>query len=179
MVKKKKKTVKVWNVNIDNIVVSKLIEVKTKYLIRYLDEVILPLVLILPKTSGYVKLDDKNNKLSFRIDDDKLLKKYKTICTKTEGLQNIKLNALLFYDDSYIKTKKRTYGHKPYTNFSGLNAPEVGVKYESFTIISIDSLLVYGNKYRLQVCLDNCACKVVDNQMTDYLDDNLFKTDKD
>ena len=42
---------------IDNIVDSKLIKTKTnyKYLIKYLDEVKRPLVLVLPKMSGYFK----------------------------------------------------------------------------------------------------------------------------
>ena len=60
-----------------------------------------PLVLVMPKISGYVKTfkvkdgnEDKNNKLmSFRINDEKLLEKYKDIWTKTEDLKNIKLNA--------------------------------------------------------------------------------------
>ena len=41
---------------------------------------------------------DKSNKLmSFRIDDQKLLKKYEAIWTKIEDLKNIKLNALPVY----------------------------------------------------------------------------------
>ena len=32
--------------------------------------------------------------MSFRIDDEKLLEKYKTIQTKTEDLKNVELNAL-------------------------------------------------------------------------------------
>ena len=36
-----------------------------------------------------------------------------------------------------------------YTNFCGLNVPEDDVEYESFTVISIDSLHVYENKYSL------------------------------
>ena len=37
---------------------------------------------------------DENNKLvSLRIDDDKLLERYKNISTKTEVLKNIELNA--------------------------------------------------------------------------------------
>ena len=46
---------------------------------------------------------------------------------------------------------------------------------ESFTVISIDSLLVYKQKYYLQVYLDNCAYKIVNKQMADYLDENLFE----
>ena len=35
----------------------------------------------------------------FCIDDDGLLQKHKTIWSKIEGLQNIKLNALSVYDN--------------------------------------------------------------------------------
>ena len=174
-----------------------------EYLIGYLDEVIRPLVLILPKLGRYVKtfkvkdgVKDKSNKLmSFRMDDDKLLEKYKIICTKVEDLQNNRLNDLPIYDDRYLKTKIRTQYEKSYTNFHDLNVSEDGEECQFFTIItywffyffmktniqaifftiiSIGSLLVYENKY-----LDNCAYEIVDNQMTDYLDDNLFKPNKD
>ena len=88
-----KKTVKSWNVNVNNIVISKIIKAKTnsKYLIGYLDKAIGPLVLIMPKMSGYVKIfkvKEWNNKImSFGIDDDKLLEKYNAIWTKIEDLK--------------------------------------------------------------------------------------------
>ena len=68
---------------------QKLIETKanSKYLIRYLDKVIRPLVLILPKMRGYVKRfkvrdkdrdkDKKIKLMSFYIDNEKLLKNIK------------------------------------------------------------------------------------------------------
>ena len=100
----KKKTIKIWDVNIDNIVISTLIKTKTSstYLIGYLDKVIRSVVLVMPKKSGYVRTfkvkdgdKNKNNKLtSFRIDDETLLEKYKTVWTKIEDLKNIELNAL-------------------------------------------------------------------------------------
>ena len=83
------------------------------------------------------------------------------------------------YHDRYIKTKTRTYGDKTYTNFRGLNMLEDGVECGSFTVISIDSLLVYDNKYYLQVYLGNCPYKTIDKQMPDYLNDNFFETDED
>ena len=109
--------------------------------------------------SGYVKtfkVEDrnvyKNNKLIFfSIDDEKLLEKYKAIWAKIEDLKSIELTALSGYDDRYIKTKIRTYGDKVYTNFHGLNVLEDDIECESFTVISIDSLLVYKSKYYLQV----------------------------
>ena len=42
-------------------------------------------------------------------------------------------------------------------------------------VISIDSLLVYENKYYLQVYLENCAYRIVNKQMTDDLNENLFE----
>ena len=144
-------------------------------MIGYSDKTIRPLVLLMPKMSGYVKtfkVKEGNNKLmSFRIDDEKLLEKYKAIRIKIEDLKNIKLNALPVHDDRYIKTKIRTFGDKVYTNFRGLNVPEDDKECEYFTVISIDFLLVYDTKYYLQVYLDNCAYAILNKQMTDYLDE--------
>ena len=82
---------KIWYVNVDNIVISKLVQTKadSKYMIGIkFDKAIRPLVLIMFKMSGYVKtftIEDKINKLtSFCIDDEKLLEKYKAIWTKIE-----------------------------------------------------------------------------------------------
>ena len=84
-----KTTIRVWDVNVDNKVISKLVKTKTnsKYLVGYLHKVIRSLVLISPKMSRYVKTfevkdgdKDKNNKLmSFRIDCEKLLKNIKLL----------------------------------------------------------------------------------------------------
>ena len=76
---------------------SKYSKSNCKYLTEYLDEVIRPLVLILPRRSGYVKEfknkdgdKSKNNKLMrLRLNVDKLLGKYKTIQTETKDLKNI------------------------------------------------------------------------------------------
>ena len=50
---------------------------------------------------------------------------------------------------------------------------------ESFTVISVDALLVCKNKYYLQLHLDNCVYKIVDKRMIDYLGDNPFETDEE
>ena len=101
-------------------------------LFRYLDKAIRPLVLIMPKRSGYVKTfkvkegdKDKNNKLMFfGVDDEKVLGKCKAIWTRIEDLKNIELNTFSVYDDRYIKAKLRTYCVKVYTSSRGLNVPE-------------------------------------------------------
>ena len=53
-----KKPSNIWHVNVDNIVISKFVKTKTNfnYLIEIkFDKAIRPLVLIMPKMSGYVK----------------------------------------------------------------------------------------------------------------------------
>ena len=95
-----KKIIKIWDVNVDNIVISKLVKTKTnsKYLIGFLDKAIRPLLLIMRKMSGFVKtfnLEDKNNKLmSFHIDDKKLLGKYKDIWTYKNQVNKIYKNQI-------------------------------------------------------------------------------------
>ena len=42
---------------------------------------------------------NKNKLMSFRIEDEKLLEKYKAIQTKTEDLKKIELNASPVYDE--------------------------------------------------------------------------------
>ena len=119
-----------------------------------------------PKIKRYVKTfkEKNNNLMHLRIDDAKLLQMHKAIWTEAEELKKFEMNALpvcdnryieskirtygdKFYDNSYIKSKIRTCGDNVYTDFRGLNIPEDGVECESFTVISIDSLLVYENKY--------------------------------
>ena len=79
--------VKIWDVNVDNVDKTK---TNSTYLIGYSDQTIIPLVLIMPKMSGYFKtfkVSEGNSKLmSFRVDDEKQLEKYKAIWTKIEEL---------------------------------------------------------------------------------------------
>ena len=86
------------------------------------DKAIRPLVSIMHKINGYAKtfkFEYKINKLiiSFCIDDEKLLEKYKSIWTKIGDLKNVELDALPVYDNKYIKTKTRTYGNKVILTF--------------------------------------------------------------
>ena len=70
--------------------------------------------------------------MSFQRDDNKPLKKYKTISTKIEDLKNIELDTLPVCDDRYLKTKIRTYGDEVYTTFCGFNATENGIECKFF-----------------------------------------------
>ena len=95
------------------------------------------------------------------------MEKYEAIWKKIEDLKNIKLTALTAYDNRYIKTKMK----KVYTNFRGWNVPEADIECESFTVISIDSLLAYYKKHYLKVYLTNFAlknCKQANDRLSDW-----------
>ena len=70
--------------------------------------------------------------MSSQRDDNKLLKKYKTISTKLEDLKNTELDTLPVCIDRYLKTKIRRYGDEVYTNFRSLNAAENGIECKFF-----------------------------------------------
>ena len=55
--------------------------------------------------------------------------------------------------------------------------PEDDTECEPFTVISYHCFLDYENKYDLKVYLDNCAYKVANKEMTDYLDNHHFETE--
>ena len=69
----------------------------------------------MPEMGGYVKTfkfeegnkDRINRSMSFPIDDEKLLEKYKTIQNKIEKLKNIKSNGSPVYDEGYIYKKNK------------------------------------------------------------------------
>ena len=46
--------------------------------------------------------------MSFHVDDDKLLEKYKNIWRRTEQFKGVGLTILPVHDDKYIKTKTKT-----------------------------------------------------------------------
>ena len=56
---------------------------------------------------GYVKCFDKNETMSFKVIDNKLLKKYTKTWERVSSLMNIEFGSELVYqnDDKYIKTK--------------------------------------------------------------------------
>ena len=81
---KNKKLFSLNDIDVNKVLVSKeeLYGTKSssKYFIRYNDgNVIRPLCIILPQMIGYVKHFDSNKKMSFKVSDNKLLKKYNKI----------------------------------------------------------------------------------------------------
>ena len=69
--------------------------------------------------TGYVKHFDSNKIMSFKVSDNKLLKKYSKIWKRVSNLMNIEFDSEYVYgdNDKYIKTKIRMYEDRENINF--------------------------------------------------------------
>ena len=84
----KKKQFKIKDIDINEILNSEPESYRKKnakkYIIRYSDDVIRPLRILLPQMIGYVKCFDDNKTMSFVADDKELLKEYTRVWEKLE-----------------------------------------------------------------------------------------------
>ena len=88
----------------------------------YLDKVIRPLALIMPKMSGYVKTfkvkdENKDSNVSLYIWCE-AIRKIECYLEQDSRLKNIESNARRVHDNRYIKTDIVTYGDKFDTNMT-------------------------------------------------------------
>ena len=106
-----KERIKLKVVIVDNIIVSNKIkgnnEIVKYYIGRIVDDNVIPLVLLLPVMSGWIKYFEHEVKnMSFKIEDDEVYLKYNKIWKKIKDLlSGIRLSSNVIYDDQYIKTK--------------------------------------------------------------------------
>ena len=70
---------------------------------------------------GYVQHFDSKKAISFKVNDNRLLKKYTEIWGKVSILMNIEFDSEPVYidNDKYIKAKIKSYVDKVNTNFQG------------------------------------------------------------
>ena len=122
---KNKKLFGLNDIDVNKILVSKKESYGTKnslkYFIGYNDgDVIRPLCIILPQMIGYVKHFDSNKTMSFKVSDNKLLKKYNKIWGRVGNL-NIEFDSEPVYGDvhKYTKAKIKMYWDRVNTNFQG------------------------------------------------------------
>ena len=68
---------------------------------------------------GYVKCFYNNKRMSFKVTDDNLLKKYTEIWRRVSNLMNIEFDSEPVHgdNDKCIKTKIKSYGDKTKTSF--------------------------------------------------------------
>ena len=113
---KNKRLFNIHDLDVNKILVSKkeshCTKNSLKCFIGYIDDdVIRPLRIKLPQMMGYVKNFDSNKTMSFKVNDNKLLKKYNKIWEKISNLLNIEFDREPVYgdNDKYIKTKIKMY----------------------------------------------------------------------
>ena len=144
---KNKKLFNIHDLDVNKILVSKKESYGTKNLLKYFlgyyDDVIRPLCIKLPQMIGYVKNFDNNETISFRVGDNKLLKKYNKILEKISNLMNIEFDSEPVYGDNvkYIKAKIKVYEDRVNTNFQGKKVPKENVSYKSLSLIVLDSVI--------------------------------------
>ena len=116
--------------------------------------------------------------MSFKVNDNKLLKKYKKIWEKAGNLLNIELivNAFMY---KYIKTKIKTYGEKVNTNFQGQKVPKENASYKCISLIMLDSVIRVNKKYYPQTLLDECKYVIRKNKMENLINHDLSLSSSD
>ena len=177
-----KEGIKLKDVIADNIVVSKKIKGNNgivKYYVGYIvDDNVIPLALLLPVMSGWVKYFENGGKnMSFKIKDDEVYLKFNEIWKRIkELLGNIKLSSDIIYDDQYIKSKVKTFKMVK-TLFDNDEIPEEKIEYECISCISADSVLKIEKNYYPQVYLEQCKYKVKERKIKSLIDYDLLHSD--
>ena len=107
-----------------------------------------PSCIILPQMSGWIKYFENGAKnMSFKIEDDEVYVKYNSIWNKIkELLGGLKFHSDPNYDDSYIKSKVKTFTEMIKTLFDGNEIPKERVEYACIACISVDSVLKIDKK---------------------------------
>ena len=125
------------DIDINNIPVSKKESYSKKNSFKYFigyndDDVIRPICIKLPQMIGYAKYFDSNKRMSFKVTDNKLLKKYNKIWEIVSNLLSAKFDSEPVYgdNDKCIKRKIKSYGDKINTNFQGKNIPKENASYK-------------------------------------------------
>ena len=143
-----KKGIKLKDIIVNNIIVGEKVnnDILKYYNGHIVDDNVIPLILLLPIMSGWIKYFENGRKnMSFKIENDEVYLKYNEIWNKIKKLLGgIRLSSDIIYDDHYIKTK----------------------------CISIDSVLKI-EKYYPQVYLGQCKYKAKERKIKNLIDYDL------
>ena len=177
---KNKKLFNVHDIDVNKILVPKEESYGTKNSLKYFiaynaDDVIRPLCIKLPQMTGYVKTFNSNKTMSFKANDNKLLKKYIRIWEIISNSLNIEFDSEPVYDDNdkYIKTKIKMYEDRVNTNFQGKKVPKEDASYKCLPLIVLDSVIRVSKKYYPQTLLEECKYVIRKNKMENLTNDDL------
>ena len=174
-----KKVVKIDDIDVNKILVSKEEPYGTKnsfkYFIGYNDnDFIRPLCIKLLQMTGYVRKFEDNLTMSFKISDKQLLKKYNQIREKVEKLLKVEFDGkpVCGDNDKYIKTKIKMYNSGMITNFQDKKMPKEKAPCKCLSII-VDSGIEAKKKYYSQTLLEECKYEQEKIKMEDLIDDDV------
>ena len=183
---KNKKLFNLNDIDANKTLVSKKESYGTKKSLKYFigyndDDIIRPLCLILPQMIGYVKHADSNKTMSFKVNDNKLLKKYQKIWEKISSLMNIEFDSEPVYsdEDKYIKTKIKMYGDRVNINSQGKKVPKENASYKCLSLIMLDSVIRVNKKCYPQTLLEECKYVIRKNKMENLINNDLNLSSSD
>ena len=129
---------------------------------------------------GYVKNFDSNRTMSFKVDDNKPLKKYNKIWEKNSNLINIKFDREPVYgcNDKYITTKIKMYEDRVNTNFQGKKLPKEDTSYICLSLTVLDSVIRAYKKYYPQTLLKECKYVIRKNKTENLINDDFSSSDE-
>ena len=92
--------------------------------------------------------------MSFLAGDDAILK-YNKISKKIKKLLSVEFDSQPVYEETYIKTRVKTFGNEVVTKFTNNEIPKENTHY-SYTAICVDSVLKLEKENYPQVNLEHC-----------------------
>ena len=107
--------------------------------------------------------------MSFVIEDDSVLFKYRDVWNKVKEIKGIKFHSNPVYDEKYIKAKVREFNGIFRINFLGNEVPEEGVHYTFIACIDIESVVKVNKKNYPQVHLEECKYKIKKKKMPEFI----------
>ena len=121
--------------------------------------------------------------MSFKVDDNKLLKKYnkKVQWEIISNLLSIEFDSEPVYgdNDKYIKKKMKKYEDRVNTNFQGKKIPKEDASYRCLSLIALDSVIRVSKKYYPQTLLEECKYVIRKNKIENLINDDLDLSSSD
>ena len=119
--------------------------------------------------------------MSFKVDDNKLLKKYNKIWEKISNLMNIEFDSEPVYgdNDKCIKAKIKMYEDRVNTNFQGKKMPKENASYKCLSLITLGSVIRINKKYYPQTFLEECKYVIRKNKMENLINEDLDLSSSD
>ena len=119
--------------------------------------------------------------MSFKVNDDRLLKKYTKIWGRVNILMNIEFDGEPVYDDNdkYMKAKIKSYRDKENTNFQGKKIPKENASYKCLSLIMLRSVIRVNKKYYPQTLSEECKYEIIKTKMENLINGDLGLSSSD